>query len=353
MKEIKVGKFILIKLLYGVLIVIFLISVFLPYYSRYYAFPPPPADPIVYYTRPYFGYNELIYGGWPGLILTIISIIILNPERKGKSLLIGGVGFSLILINLMIRPAMQTITIEVGFYLGLVIGISLFVINIFAFKSKEGEISLISDRGWDREPIVTTTPTINKMVEMVEVSWEEKEIIKTQTIDYIKKMQLKVKELPFYEIITNTGIDRDDLKKVVSDMRSNKEINAQVRDFVIIFKEIPKGSREEELEKIRNDLQQKLSEIDKKIQERKLDKAIVELQDIISVAKSFKLENLVLEVREKIELCRELIKVQRKEEEILEIKEKIQIDLSKIDELIEKDKMKTALKNLKKLRQLL
>ena len=94
MKEIKIQKFTLIKLIYSVLIVIFLISVFLPYFSKSYAFPPPPAEPLISFTRPYYGYVELIYGGWPGLIFAVISILILKPERKGVSLIIAVIGFS-------------------------------------------------------------------------------------------------------------------------------------------------------------------------------------------------------------------------------------------------------------------
>lgn len=70
----------------------------------------------------------------------------------------------------------------------------------------------------------------------------EKKFIKTQTIDYIKKMQLKSKELPFYEIILKTGIDRNDLEIIVTEMIMKKEVNAQVRDFILIFKEISKDN---------------------------------------------------------------------------------------------------------------
>jgi len=350
MKEVQIQKFTLIKLIYSVLIVVFLISVFLPYFSRYYAYPPPPAIPTISYTKPYRGYSELIYGGWVGLILAIISILILNPERKGKSLLIGALGFSLILINLMIRPIIQTITIEFGFYLSLVVSIGLVVINIFAFKSNEGLVYLISDKRWKKETIVKITPTINKTKEKEVISWEKREFIKTQTIDYIKKMQLKLQELPFYEIISKTGINREDLEKIVGEMISNKEINAGVIDFIIFFKEISKDRREEELQKIRNDLQQKMSDIDKIIQESRYDKAIVDLYDVIDVAKSFKLEDVVNRAEENIKQCKELDEEKREEKEIQNIKEDFQTKMSEINDLIEKNKINAALKNLEKIR---
>lgn len=350
MREIKIQKFNLIKLIYIVLIVVFLISVFLPYFSKTYAYPPPPAEPLISYIKPYRGYIELIYGGWPGLILAVISIIILNPERKGRSLIIGVIGFSLILISLMIRPIIQTITIELGFYLSLVLSIGLFVINVIAFKSREGLVFLISDKHWKRETIVKTTPTIVKKKEKEVISWEKREFIKSQTIDYIKKMHLKSKELPFYEIISKTGVNREDLEKIVGEMISNKEINARVRDFIIFFKEISEDRREEELQKIRNDLQQKMSEIEKVIQESRFEKAIEDLNDVIGSAKSFKLEDFVIKAREKIDLCKELDKEKREEREIQNIKDDFQTQMAEINNLIEKNKLKSALKNLEKMR---
>lgn len=55
-------------------------------------------------------------------------------------------------------------------------------------------------------------------------------------------MQLKSKELPFYEIILKTGIDRNDLEIIVTEMIMKKEVNAQVRDFILIFKKISKDN---------------------------------------------------------------------------------------------------------------
>jgi len=342
MKERQILKFTLIKLIYIILIVVFLISGFLPYFSKYYAYPPT--------TNYYYGYIELIYGGWPGLILALISILILNPERKGRSLIMGVIGFVLILISLMIRPIIQNITIEFGFYLSLVLSIGLIVINIFAFISNEGAIFLFSDKTWKKETIVKTTPTIVKKKEKEAISWEKREHIKTQTIDYIKKMQLKLKELPFYEIISKTGVNREDLEKIVGDMISSKEINARVRDFIIFFKEISIDKREEELQKIRNDLQQKMSEIEKLIQESRFDKAIVDLNYVIELAKSFKLENYVIKAREKIDLCKELDTEKREEREIQNIKDDFQTQMAETNILIEKNKLKPALKNLEKMR---
>ncbi len=112
-------------------------------------------------------------------------------------------------------------------------------------------------------------------------------------------MQLKSKELTFYDIISKTDINRDDLEKIVAEMILNKEINARVRDFIIFFQKISEDKRKEELQKIKNDLQQKMSNIEKMIHESRFDKAIVDLNDVIDVAKSFELENIVNKASEK------------------------------------------------------
>ena len=76
MTEIRIQKFTFIRLIYGIIIIIILISAFLPYYSEFHPpFPTPPEDPIyVGYFTHYMGYIALIFGGWVGFALGIISI---------------------------------------------------------------------------------------------------------------------------------------------------------------------------------------------------------------------------------------------------------------------------------------
>jgi len=89
---------------------------------------------------------------------------------------------------------------------------------------------------------VKIKPDKIKKDEIVRINWEKNFFFKTQAIDYIKKMQLKSKELPFCEIILKTGIDRNDLEIIVTELIMKKEVNAQVRDFISIFKEISKDN---------------------------------------------------------------------------------------------------------------
>ena len=324
-------------------------SVFFPYYSITYVYPPPPAPPINSYTKPYFGYIELIYGGWPGLILIVISLIILNPERKGKSLLVGGVGCVLIIINLMIRPSIQSITINLGFYIGFIFCIGFFVINVFAFISKEGIISLKRIKEGKMEPKTKIKKVKIKKEEEADVGidWEKRELAKKQAIDYIKKMHLKSRELPFYKIISKIGIDRNDLEKIVGEMITNKEINAKVTDFVIIFKKISEEKREEELNKNKRELQQKMSEIDNLINESRFNLAAKNLKGVIEFAKINELKDFISKAEEKIAQCRELESEKLKEEELNKIKREFQQKMSEIDDLIKKSRFNLAVKNLK------
>ena len=78
-------KFNFIRLIYGILIIIIFFSAFFPYFSQTSVYPPPPEVPIHINTRSYVGYIALIFGGWVGIALAIVSIILLNPERKKKS----------------------------------------------------------------------------------------------------------------------------------------------------------------------------------------------------------------------------------------------------------------------------
>ena len=76
MTEIRIQKFNFIRLIYGILIIIVLISAFLPYYVEHHPPYPSPENPIHEgYTTQYMGYIALIFGGWVGVALAIISII--------------------------------------------------------------------------------------------------------------------------------------------------------------------------------------------------------------------------------------------------------------------------------------
>ncbi|GAG54184.1 unnamed protein product, partial [marine sediment metagenome] len=290
----------------------------------------------------------MLYGGWPGLALLVISVILLNPERKGKSLLIGGVGCTLIVINLMIRPSLQTITLQSGFYVGLIFGLGLIGINIFAFISKEGDIARkevkeakvkeakvkpvkikpVKAKPVKRKPFVEVKPVEIKEEAVVGIDWENIEFIAERTIDYIKTMQLKSTELPFYEIISKTGIKREALETIVDELISKNEISARVRDFVIIFKPITKEKREEGLRKIKSSLQQKMSGIDELIKVNRFDEAITNLNEVIEGAESFQLKDFINNAKEKINQCKDLKIEKRQELEEQKVKEELQTQIS-------------------------
>ena len=381
MTEIRIQKFTFIRLIYGIIIIIILISAFLPYYSEFHhPFPTPPEDPIyVGYFTYYMGYVALIFGGWVGFALGIISIILMSPERKRKALLFGGTGFLLIIISLMIYPSIissnqvspNPITFASGFYLCLIFGIGSVGTNIFAFVSKEGELrfqrvksSKIKEEKVKPEKLkqAKAKPMKRKTVEiepieikqevLVGTDWEKKEFIADKTIDYIKTMQFKTKELPFFDIISKMGIKREALETIVDDMISNNEIDARVRDFVIIFKEISKEKREEGLKKIKNSLQQKMSDIDNLIKENRFDEGIATLNEVIEAAESFQLKDFVNKAKEKIDLCNKLKIEKREEIEEQRIKDELRTQISDIEDLIEDNKFKIAHRNLDKVKEI-
>ncbi len=386
MAEFRIQKFTLIRLIYGIIIIIVLISAFLPYFSRSYVYPPPPAEPIYNYTKNYIGYLELIYGGWIGIALLIISVVILNPERKSKALLIGIGGCILILINLMIRPSLQNITLSSGFYIGLIFGIGLIAINLFAFISKEGVLTFDRVKSAkvkevkvkpvkikpvkvqkvkskpvktrpskvkvDKRKAVEVEPIAVKQEAVVGTDWESKEFIEEKTKDFIKTMQFKSKELPFFEIISKTGVNRGALETIVDDMITNKVIDARVRDFVIIFREISKEKREEGLKKVKSGLQQQLSNIDELIQGNRFDEAIASLNSVIESAEEFSLAEIIEKAKDKIDMCNKL-KIEKSEElDEQRVKDELRIQLSEIEDLIDDNKFKVAHRDIERVKEI-
>ncbi len=381
MTEIRIQKLTFIRLIYGIIIIIILISAFLPYYSEFHPPYPPPPQTAIYdgYFTYYMGYLALIFGGWVGFALGIISIILMSPERKRKALLFGGTGFLLILISLMIYPSIissnqvspNPISFASGFYLCLIFGISSVGTNIFAFVSKEGELRFQRVKSGKikeakvkpvKEKQTKVKPTKRKTLEIepieimqeavIGTDWEKKEFIADKTMEYIKTMQFKTKELPFFEIISKMGIKREALETIVDDMISNNEIEARVRDFVIIFKEISKEKREEGLKKIKNSLQQKMTEIDELINGNRFDEAIANLKHVIDSAESFQLKDFVNKANEKIKQCNTLKIEKREELEEERVKDELRTQLSEIEDLIEDNRFKIAHRNLDKVKEI-
>ncbi|MFX1566907.1 MAG: TIR domain-containing protein [Promethearchaeota archaeon] len=371
MTEIRIQKFNFIRLIYGILIIIVLVSAFLPYYLEHHPpYPPPPETPVWEgYTTEYEGYIALIFGGWVGVALAIISIILLTPERKKKALLFGGIGFLLILISLMIYPSIislnqvivNPITFTAGFYLCLIFGIGLIGTNVVAVVSKEGELIFRRVKSTKvkevkakpmKRKVLEVEPIEIKQEVVVGTDWEDKQLVEGKTIDFIKTMQFQSKELPFFEIISKTGIKRETLETIVDDMITNHEINARVRDFVIIFKEISKEEREEGLRKIKTGLQQKMSEIDELIRGNRYDEAIANLNNIIASARNFGLIELMKKAQVKLKEVNTLKIEKREELEEQRVKDELQTQLSEIEDLIEDNKLRNAFRELEKVKQI-
>ena len=366
MKSIKLQKSMLIKLIYGILILIFILSTILPYYSITYFFPPPPDPPSYTNTEFSVGYIELIYGGWIGLILIIISIFFLIFEKISKAIIIGISGCALIGFNLIFRTAIQistgylTVTSQLGLYFGFIFWIALCTVNGYVVIEEKGVnlLSIVKSKKLKPEikhklkpkakPFIETAAVKTTEEVIVGTDWERKEFISKQTINYIKTAQLQVKELPFIEIISKTGIEREALDAIVDDMIDNKEINARVRDFVIIFKEIPKEAKEQLLDKIQKELHQKMSEVDDLVEENRFDKAILNLYEIRDLAESVGLDEFALKAKEKLDQCKAL-EIEKKEEiERQKVSEELHNLISNNNNLIEQNEFKSANRELEK-----
>ncbi|MBA7556427.1 hypothetical protein ES705_49135 [subsurface metagenome] len=74
----------------SILIVVFIISSFLPYFSKWYQY-----GGIIYY----FGYNHLIFGGWEGLLFITASMNQIRYQRIRKAFIFGLIGCISIMIN--------------------------------------------------------------------------------------------------------------------------------------------------------------------------------------------------------------------------------------------------------------
>ena len=356
MRSIKLQKSNLIRLIFATLILILLLSLTLVYYSKTYVYPLPPAVPLYTDTTYYWGYIEFIYGGWIGLILIGVSVVLLSPERKKKAFIVGSIGYALIGINLVIRTFFQSITIQPGFYIGFVFWIGLCVVNGYAFLSVKGEVTFRRDKlpriklSKIKQVFKSKSVKIKKGEDSSEY-WSNREKIIDKTIAYINEKQLKREELPFSKITSKTGIHEKDLRSVVKDMISKKEIDAKVRDFVIVFKKVSEEEAEE-LPDLMEALEEKMIEIEKIIKESRIGQAIKALEEVIEIAERYEFEDHVDLAREKLKQCIKLDKEKEKEEELQRIEEELRTNLSKIDGFIEKNKVQDALENLVELREI-
>ncbi len=351
MRTIKLQKSNLIKLIYVILFLITLLSITFPYYSKTYVFPPPPSDPVYTTTIYYWGHIELIYGGWVGLILIIVSVFLLSLERKKRAFMVGSLGCALLGFNLVIKTFFQTITIQPGLYIAFIVWIALCVVNGYSFIGVEGEVSLKRVKQWKIKSKDKIKPVEIKKEVDLKAYWGNREKIIAQTITFIKEKQLKQKELPFFKITSKIGIRKKDLGLVISDMISNNEIHAKVRDFVIIFKKVSE-EKEEELPEIKEALEEKIAEIENIIKENRIDQAIIDLMEVIEIADKYKFEDLVKAAKEKLKQSKELEIEKKKEKELQRIEEELRTNLSKIDGYIEKNKVREALEYLVKLKKI-
>ncbi len=292
-------KMSVIRIGYVLILGVFVILAFFPYFSETFIYGPHS------YTEYFPGWFELIFGGWVGIGLIVFSVIRLNSQRVGKPIIFGISGCILILINLILRTLMLGITIEISFYLSFVFLFGLFAINPLSYVFREKEVKA--------KPIPKLKKEKGKIekVKKVGIDWDERELTKKQTIELIERLQLKTTELPYFKIISETGITREDLDPLVKEMISQNIINAKVRDYVILFEEISPEKREEELNKIKKEIQRKISQCDNLIKIDEFSVAVKKLNEVKETAKIFGLLDIIKTTEKKIKEFKKL-EIERK-----------------------------------------
>ena len=156
----KLSKFSIIRIVYGVILVVFIILAFFPYFSETYTYGPHTN------TEYSFGYFELLFGGWVGIGLIGVSVILLNSQKIGKPLLFGITGCILILINLIVRTFILGMTIKISYYLNFILLISLFALNVLSFVFREAEVAI--------KPIPKKKRVKIEEPEEIKIDWEKR-----------------------------------------------------------------------------------------------------------------------------------------------------------------------------------
>jgi len=349
MSRFEVQKLTTIKIIYIAVTIAFIASTLFSYYIRIFSYPPD-LEQIYSYPGTYMlTYVGLLgWFGWVGLLFTIISIEFLHFVKILRAIIFGLAGSTLVglsliyIIFLSFSQSNSQNTFGFGFYWGLIVWFGILGINIFLFTKREEKES------------IKAAPTINTKVvkekeEAIGVNWEKIEFARNQSIKFIKAMEAESKELTYIDIMKKTGITNKALGRLVDEMLSNKEIDAQMRDFTIIFKakkKPPKDKAVKQKQEAIIKLEKKMSLVDELIKENKFDLAIKNLTQIKESAQKYELIDFLNKAEEKLDYCRTaaLEKIEKiKKEKFIEplklVDEAIPsiMDKSLITEVVEKE----------------
>ena len=305
MSRFEVQKLTTIKITYVTLTIAFIVSTLFSYYIRTFSYPPNLEQMYSYpgtYMLTYVGW--LGWFGWVGLLLTIISIEFLHFVKILRAIIFGLagsilVGLSLIyIIFLSFSQSNSQNTFGFGFYWGFIVWFGILGINIFLFTQREEKDTI-------KAASTIKTKVVKEKEEAIGIDWEKIEYARNQSIKLIKAMEAESKELTYIDIMKKTGITNKALERLINEMLSNKEINAKIRDFTIIFrakKKIPKDKAAKQ--KAIKKLEKKMSFVDYLIKENKFDIAIKNLNQIKESAKNYELIDYLNKAEEKIDYCR-------------------------------------------------
>ena len=120
-------------------------------------------------------------------------------------------------------------------------------------------------------------------------------------------------------------------KRIVKEMISQKRIDAKVRDYVILYQEISPEKKKEELNKIKKEIKQKVSQSDNLIKIDEFSSAIKSLDEVKETARIFGLLDILKTAETKIKEIKKLEIERKKEFEEERIKEELQSKILEIE----------------------
>ena len=181
----------LIKMSFIVFSIIFLITLFIPYYS---------------YSDPYInppGLSLLLYGGIEGYGFVIISIFLTFGYKIKYSIILCFIGIGLIALNIWVISSVpmlsaDSVSIQAGFYIVPLSMIGFLITNILQFKLIAIENDLKAQKY--REYLSLTESNLEKKTNLLEMIKSEKKLDLDEAQNIIGIPKAKVKAI-IYDLV--------------------------------------------------------------------------------------------------------------------------------------------------------
>ncbi|MFX1572303.1 MAG: TIR domain-containing protein [Promethearchaeota archaeon] len=288
-----ISKFLIIRIVYGVILALFITLAFFPYFSVTYTYGPHS------YTEYSYGFFELLFGGWVGIGLIGASVILLNSQKIIKPILFGISGSVIILINLIIRTRILGMTLELSYYVSIVLLISLFAINILSFVYRETKV------------VVKFIPKKKRIKieepEELEIDWEKRKEEEAKQI--LKELQLKMIDADNLIKEQKIKVALKSLNKIKAIAKNHNliELLDESKSKIIQCKELESEiKRRKKQLKVKGKLEKRISNVEVLIEDYELTKALENLIEIKQIAKTNEISDLLGIIEDRIRYCKSL-----------------------------------------------